>query len=298
WDVAVAVRELAPEARAVVGMSLGGLTALALSRLAPELVRSLVLVDVTPGVDRRKAASVIAFVDGPESFDSFEEMLARTKAFNPTRSESSLRRGILHNAVQREDGTWVWRHARHRPARRPDDLRFGELWDAVSALAVPLMLVRGTLPQSVVDDEDEAELRRRRPDARVERVEGAGHSVQGDRPVELARLIEDFLATVGGAVRPGPAAPVLPCPWQPTGEDPSMASPQAEGAGARPGDEPVAVVRAFLGALEDLDLDRALALVSPEIVYQNVPLPPARGRGPFEEQMRWLTRLCTGFEAR
>jgi len=77
-----------------------------------------------------------------------------------------------------------------------------------------------------------------------------------------------------------------------------MASPHAEGAGARPGDEPVAVVRAFLGALEDLDLDRALALVSPEIVYQNVPLPPARGRGPFEEQMRWLTRLCTGFEAR
>lgn len=196
-DVAVAVRELAPEARAVVGMSLGGLTALALSRLAPELVRSLVLVDVTPGVDRRKAASVIAFVDGPESFDSFEEMLARTKAFNPTRSESSLRRGILHNAVQREDGTWVWRHARHRPARRPDDLRFGELWEDVSALTVPLMLVRGTLPQSVVDDEDEAELRRRRPDARVERVEGAGHSVQGDRPVELARLIEDFLATVG-----------------------------------------------------------------------------------------------------
>ncbi|HLT69152.1 MAG TPA: alpha/beta hydrolase [Acidimicrobiales bacterium] len=199
-DVAVVVRELAPEARVVVGMSLGGLTALALSRLAPELVRSLVLVDVTPGVDRRKAASVIAFVDGPESFDSFEEVLTRTKAFNPTRSESSLRRGILHNAVQREDGTWVWRHARHRRPRgegRPAALRAGHLWDDVSALAAPLMLVRGTLPQSVVDDEDEAELRRRRPDARVERVEGAGHSVQGDRPVELARLIEDFLATSG-----------------------------------------------------------------------------------------------------
>src|ERR671937_3254323 len=41
-----AIRELAPDARGVVGMSLGGLTALALTDRAPDLVRQLVLVDV------------------------------------------------------------------------------------------------------------------------------------------------------------------------------------------------------------------------------------------------------------
>ncbi len=55
------------------------------------------------------------------------------------------------------------------------------------------MLVRGMRPQSVVDDADEVELVRRRPSARIEHVAGAGHSVQGDAPVELARLIESFL---------------------------------------------------------------------------------------------------------
>ena len=203
-DVAVAVRALAPDARAVVGMSLGGATALALAAQAPELVRSLVLVDITPGVDRQKAGSIIAFVSGPESFDSFDDLLARTIAFNPTRSESSLRRGILHNAVQRDDGTWVWRYARHRQGlaagageggavQVPAEPDFGSLWEVISGLTVPLMLVRGMLPQSVVDDADEAELVRRRPDARVEHVEGAGHSVQGDKPVELAALIDDFV---------------------------------------------------------------------------------------------------------
>jgi pimeloyl-ACP methyl ester carboxylesterase len=46
-------------------------------------------------------------------------------------------------------------------------------------------------PQSVIDDGDEEELLRRYPSARVEHVD-AGHSVQGDQPVELARLISDF----------------------------------------------------------------------------------------------------------
>jgi pimeloyl-ACP methyl ester carboxylesterase len=198
-DVATAVRVLAPDARAVVGMSLGGVTALGLARHAPELVRSIVLVDITPGVDRHKASSIIAFVNGPASFDSFDDLLARTIAFNPTRTESSLRRGILHNAVQREDGSWVWRYARHREALgggeggEAGETDFGALWDVVSSLTAPVMLVRGMLPQSVVSDADEAELVRRRPDARIEHVEGAGHSVQGDKPIELAALIADFV---------------------------------------------------------------------------------------------------------
>lgn len=197
-DVATAVRALAPNARAVIGMSLGGMTSLALSKVAPDLVRKLVLVDVTPGVDEEKSADIRAFIDGPESFPSFDEILARTIQFNPTRTESSLRRGILHNAVQQEDGSWVWRYARFRATdagagdRGALLERIGDLWDVVSALQVPVMLVRGMLPQSVVDDNDEAELLRRQPKARVEHVEGAGHSVQGDKPVELAALIDDF----------------------------------------------------------------------------------------------------------
>jgi pimeloyl-ACP methyl ester carboxylesterase len=201
-DVATVVRALAPNARAVVGMSMGGMTALALTTVAPELVRSLVLVDITPGVDEHKAGAILAFVSGPESFPSFDELLARTIEFNPTRSESSLRRGILHNAEQREDGTWVWRYARHRTGDAVPGLQtpdFGALWDALSAYPGPLMLVRGMRAQSVVSDDDEAELRRRRPDARVEHVAEAGHSVQGDTPVELAGLIANFVDTTGGA---------------------------------------------------------------------------------------------------
>jgi pimeloyl-ACP methyl ester carboxylesterase len=54
-----------------------------------------------------------------------------------------------------------------------------------------VLLVRGKL-SPVVDDADEAEFRRRRPTDRVVTVEGAGHSIQGDQPVELSRILAGF----------------------------------------------------------------------------------------------------------
>ena len=226
-DMAMVIRKLAPNAKAVVGMSLGGLTSIALSQRYPDIVRKLVLVDITPGVNQEKTQQITAFVNGPATFPSFQELLDRTIEFNPTRSVSSLRRGILHNALQLDDGSWVWRYRRSdapplpemkgqiesnekpgaasnapstsadasTPFTQKERPSMNPLWDALSAWAdtkKPLMFVRGMRPQSVVSDEDEAELLRRVPGTRVEHVEEAGHSVQGDQPVILAGLIREF----------------------------------------------------------------------------------------------------------
>ena len=199
-DLADVVALHAPVAAAVVGMSLGGMTAMELAVRHEELVRTLVMVDITPGVNATKAKAVLDFVDGPQEFASFDDLLARTIEFNPTRSESSLRRGILHNAEQRADGAWQWRydrssHARSRPTDAADETAtaMSPLWDDFGAVDCPLMLVRGAI-SPVVDDADVAEARRRQPDLELHVVDGAGHSVQGDRPVELAGLLDDWLA--------------------------------------------------------------------------------------------------------
>ena len=71
---------------------------------------------------------------------------------------------------------------------------YEELWDVVESFAGHMVLARGMREQSVVDDADEAEFKRRRPHGRVEHFENAGHSIQGDMPVELAALITDELA--------------------------------------------------------------------------------------------------------
>jgi pimeloyl-ACP methyl ester carboxylesterase len=196
-DVAQVISRLAPHSQLVVGMSLGGATSIALAGAHPEAVRKLVLVDITPGVTREKSSDIAAFLAGPESFASFDEILERTVQFNPTRSLSSLRRGVLHNAVQRQDGTWTWRHQLGRPAGSTGlhvgSVDFSGLWDVLEGIHAPVLLVRGAL-SPVVDDADEAEFRRRRPGDRVLTVDGAGHSIQGDQPLELARILTDFLS--------------------------------------------------------------------------------------------------------
>ncbi len=197
-DIAVAIRSLAPTARVIVGMSLGGLTSLALADRHPNLVRSLVLVDITPGVTPTKVKAVTDFINGPQAFASFDDLLQRTIEHNPTRSVSSLRRGILHNARQLDDGSWEWRYDR-RKARAASAGEMAEVpaavrdwWAVIGGLVCPIMLVRGAA-SPVVDDEDVAELRRRRADAVVHVVEQAGHSVQGDQPVRLAAILRPLL---------------------------------------------------------------------------------------------------------
>jgi limonene-1,2-epoxide hydrolase len=59
----------------------------------------------------------------------------------------------------------------------------------------------------------------------------------------------------------------------------------------------ISTVRSFLAALDKLDIDAAIEYTAADIVYQNVPLPPARGRAAVAKQLGLLARYGTGFEA-
>ncbi|TRW89202.1 alpha/beta hydrolase [Mycolicibacterium sp. 018/SC-01/001] len=188
------IRDLAPDADLVVGMSLGGLTALRLAVAAPELVRRLVLVDVTPSAPERHQQmtdaqkGTVALVQGERTFPTFDAMLDVTVAAAPHRDRESLRRGVFHNSKRLEDGTWTWRY---------DSIRKGEgferLWDDVPALTTPTILIRGA-NSFFVNDEDAAEFARTAPGfQRVHVVENSGHSVQSDQPRKLVELLRGVL---------------------------------------------------------------------------------------------------------
>ncbi len=193
--LAPAIATLAPDARAVVGMSLGGATAIRLAAERPDLVRRTLIVDVTPQVNdsarhlTREQKGTVALVSGPQSYDSFDAMAEAAIALSPRRSPEAVRRGVHHNARQMQDGRWSWRYDLFGPRPGAD---FTPLWDDVARIAVPTMLVVGAA-SSHVQPEDIEGMRERLRGLRVATVEGAGHAVQSDRPQALAALIEDFV---------------------------------------------------------------------------------------------------------
>ena len=189
------LNELAPQADLVVGMSLGGLTAIGLSAVGPHLVRELVLVDVTPSALRRHSEltkeqqGTVALMAGEREFPSFAAMLELTTAAAPHRDPRSLRRGVFHNSRQLDDGKWTWRYDTIREF--PD---FDSLWDDVAGLPAPITLVRGGT-SGFVTDEDAAELGQRAKQFRgAHVVENSGHSVQGDQPRALIDILRTVLA--------------------------------------------------------------------------------------------------------
>lgn len=189
------LRELAPAPDLVVGMSLGGLTAMRLAVQTPDLVPRLAMVDVTPSAPERHEQmtraqlGAVALVRGERSFPDFEAMVDAAAAASPHRSRESLRRGVFHNSKELADGTWTWRYDTFRTASG-----FENLWAMVPRLSVPTTLVRGA-NSFFVDDADADEFARTAPGFRqVVIVPDAGHSVQGDQPRALVEILQSVLA--------------------------------------------------------------------------------------------------------
>ncbi len=188
------IRELAPATDLLVGMSLGGLTGVRLAVTAPDLVPALVMVDVTPSAPARhrqmtdEQKGTVALVQGERSFPTFAAMVDAAVAAAPYRDRESLRRGVFHNAVQTDDGAWRWRYDTFR-----EGSGFDGLWDDVPSLHTPTTLVRGAR-SAFVNDQDADEFARTAPGfQRVIVVPDAGHSVQGDQPRALVKILRSVL---------------------------------------------------------------------------------------------------------
>ena len=177
----------------LLGMSLGGLVAIQVAARRPDLVRSVVLLDITPGVKTERAEAITSFIDGPSSFGSLEEMINRAQSFSPHRSPASLAHGVRHNARQREDGRWIWHHQRHN-ARLSPTRDASALWSALAGIEGPVTLVRGGQLGSVVTAADVELFHTLRPNDEVNVAAKAGHAIQSDDPWAVVAAVSRALA--------------------------------------------------------------------------------------------------------
>jgi pimeloyl-ACP methyl ester carboxylesterase len=195
-DLEAVVQQLGLERFILVGMSLGGTTSLAYAGKRPETLSRLVLVDTGPETHAVGRRRITDFVTGPRELDSLDAFVERAIAFNPSRHPALLRRSLLYSLRQTPRGTWTWKQdpAVQRAQTEADRAHRQELLRAaVPRVTCPTLVVRGGNSE-VLHDEDAARLARALPRGAWVRIEGAGHTVQGDQPRAFVEALRRFLA--------------------------------------------------------------------------------------------------------
>ena len=177
----------------LTGLSMGGRNAYAFAARHPEKVRALVIVDVGPDVMKEGSQHIQDFLRDSEVFDSFEWLVERVRKYNPRRPENQIRGSLLNNLRQRDDGKWVWKHDRRLGKSRGNrGSGTAGSWEDIGAIKAPTLIVRGT-ESYIFAPETARKMLDLIPDSRLVEIEGAGHLVQGDRPIEFEAAVREFL---------------------------------------------------------------------------------------------------------
>ena len=182
---------------ALVGASLGGITAMMAASLGLE-VAALVLVDVVPLMSPVGVARIRGFMTAnPDGFASHAAAADAISAYYPDRPRPKDLSGLSKNLRLRADGRYHWHwDQRMMTDQRGDPAHLLALLDQADWTGrVPTLLVRG-MKSDIVDDAGVADLRRRVPALEIADIRGAGHMVAGDRNDEFGAAVLEFLTRV------------------------------------------------------------------------------------------------------
>lgn len=207
-DLITVMDQIGYERPAVVGASLGGMTALEAHSVSGhrDLFSAVVLVDITPQVELAGVRRIVSFMTAhPDGFAHLDDAAAAIAAYNPHRPPPTNSAGLSKVLRQGDDGRWRWHWDPNfitvRAAQMDEDPAAWEaerhqmaerLHASAAVLRAPLLLVRGLL-SDLVSDDAVAALRAAAPQSEFVDVRGAGHMVAGDDNDAFTIAVADFL---------------------------------------------------------------------------------------------------------
>lgn len=182
-DLVGVIEELGGPAT-VVGASMGGMTGLQATTIAgPDVIGSLVLVDIVPRTETAGVARILDFMSGHrDGFATLDEAADAVAEYLPHRTRPRSPEGLRRNLRRRDDGRWYWHWD---PAMLGDrdmgeaERRTEELENASRALRIPTLVLRGRM-SDVVSDEGLQAFLDLAPHAEAVVLPGAAHTAAGD----------------------------------------------------------------------------------------------------------------------
>jgi pimeloyl-ACP methyl ester carboxylesterase len=185
----------------VIGTSRGGISAMLMAAMKPQVLAGAVLNDVGPKLEKGGLLRLVATLSlAPDSFPSWDAAAASLKNANgrffPTLSDDEWR-AFAHRLHAEIDGKpardYDWKLARATETAVSDEPP--TLWPQFDALAQkPLLTIRGGL-SDILSEDTLAEMRRRAPQMRAVTLPDRGHTPFLDEP-ECVEAIEALLEEI------------------------------------------------------------------------------------------------------
>lgn len=191
-DVTRLIEARAHDGRAVIiGHSLGSRNAIVAASTSPLVVAGFVGIDFTPFIDDEVFDSLEQRVaGGSRSFESLADVEDYLSNRYPAIPRDAIVRRARHGFVE-EDGSF-------RPLADPSAMSQTvqglreDLAPALSDVSVPGLLIRGA-DSTLVTALAFQSTKDLRPDLEYALVEHADHYVPEEKPVEIARLVQEFV---------------------------------------------------------------------------------------------------------
>jgi len=188
-DLRRVMEQVRPEP-VIVGASLGGLAGLLAAGAPagsgdPGAPRGLVLVDITPRIERQGSQEITAFMNSaPDGFASLEEAADAVAAYLPHRRRPQNTAGLKKNLRLRNGRYhWHWDPAFLRMGREAQsgfDPHGPNIFsEAARSITIPTLLIRGSRSR-VVTDAGVREFLEMVPHAEAVEIPDAHHMVAGD----------------------------------------------------------------------------------------------------------------------
>lgn len=194
-DTVAIVEQLGQPARALVGLSQGGMIFMRVAAMRPDLVGALILLDTSAR---------------PEPPERVELILANSRRMAAASDDE--RREFYRDFALPAFFTASWLEANPAAAARELDLRMAHdrtgyalavaavatrppMHDVASAISAPTLVLVGEL-DSLTPPDHARELRELIPGARLEAIPGAGHHSPIEQPDLVTRCIAAFLDEV------------------------------------------------------------------------------------------------------
>lgn len=176
----------------LIGHSMGGINAIIYAARHPEMVSSLVIVDIGPEIGQAgRERMERERREEPGSFRTEEEAVSWIKSTDAWASEEFIRHQVKYSLIKDDNGQLVFKYDKKL---METDLRSPEwLWEYVAQLLCPVLLVHGAESDMLTLQTAET-MAGDIPHCTIAEIERAGHGVPGDNTEAFTSAVLRFLA--------------------------------------------------------------------------------------------------------